>query len=60
MADKMNYEAPDVRFLKLNGDDILTTSPGDEWDFSCQEWGNGNNRTPMECDITVHTDNSQN
>lgn len=55
---KMTYEAPTVRFMKFDENDILRTSGN--WGFNCQDSGQGNNMDFDSCDMSIHTDNSQN
>ncbi len=54
---KMMYEAPTVRFMKFDENDILRTSG---WGFTCTTTGEGFNSEPPECSVDVLTDNSQN
>ena len=54
---KMTYEAPTVRFMKFDENDILRTSG---WDLDCHTHGEGFNAEPPDCSIDVTTDNSMN
>lgn len=57
MGTKESYEAPRVQYVKFDAGDILTKSG---WNFDCSQSGSGDNAAPPSCDISVHTDNSQN
>ena len=46
-----------IGVMKFDAGDILTKSG---WNFDCSQSGSGDNAAPPSCDISVHTDNSQN
>ena len=56
MKEKRSYEAPKIRLVKFDENDILRTSGSD---FNCSGTITGNSRD-SSCDIHYHTDNSSN
>ncbi len=57
VENRKMYEAPEVKFMKFDANDVLATSG---WNFNCNSSGEGFNAEPPECSVSVHTDNSQN
>ena len=55
MEENRSYEAPKVRLVKFDENDILRTSGT----YNCSSNYSGNDRDVTKCDMQYHTDNTR-